>query len=299
MNRKFFKIFLSALLAGSLLFFTACPTEAEDPGETKYSTGDEGTVQELGGGVKTLSFTIPGNSAIWYFSLGAGKWLKDSSDPYTADWDLAFQDSRIILTNSGDTEKRLNSGGIGGVWFTNQTGFDAVTSPAAGTLAGTPEDPDPGFNYLPYHTDYKRFVRIMGVLHTRYLNVMTYVGYPYENTSYGGGTDSYGKKYPAGVYNGSTEEFAFAGHGYLINFDYNKKAYYVNPPLPNGGLRMPPDFEATGQVYIVRHGGGTEYSKFQVTEFFRDFSANPNTDTYTIKWYTWPEGTEGPEEPEE
>jgi hypothetical protein len=288
LNRGFFQIFFSVFLAGTLFFFTACPTEAGDPGETKPSTGDEGTVQETEGGVKTLTFTVPGNSAIWYFSLGTGKWLRDANDPYSADWDLAFQDSRIILTNSGDTESRLNSGGLGGVWFTNQTGFEAVTSPMAGTLI----DPESNFTYAPYHTDFKRHIRIMGVLHERWLNVMTYVGYPYEDTYF----TSSDLSYESGIYDGSSEKKALAGSAYLVNFDYNKKQYYINPPLPDGGLRMPPDFEATGQVYIVRHGSGVEYSKFQVTEFFRDFSANPNIDTYTIVWYTWPEGTEGPEE---
>jgi hypothetical protein len=293
MNRNFLQFLFFALLAGSLSLFTACPVEPEDPVERVVAAvPDEGTVQESESGVRTLSFTLPGDGAIWYFSLGTGKWLKDANDPYTADWDLAFQDSRIILTNSGDTEKRLSSGGLGGVWFTNQTDFDAVESPLAGTLIGAPEDPDPDFNYLPYHRDYKRHIRIMGVLHERWLNVMTYAGYRYEDTPYA----SKDPDYPSGIYDGSTEKMALSGSGYLVNFEYNKKAYYVNPPLENGGLRMPPDFEATGQVYIVRHGNGVEHSKFQVTEFYRDLASSPNTDAYTIKWQTWPEGTEAPED---
>jgi hypothetical protein len=282
MNRRFFQIFFPVFLAGTLCLFTACPTEAGDPGGTKNSTGDEGTVQKSEGEVKTLTFPVPGDSAIWYFSLGAGEWLRDAGDPYSPDWDLAFQDSRIILTNSGDTESRLNSGGLGGVWFTNTTDFEAVTSPAAKTLVD-PANPD--FDYTPYHTDFKRHVMVMGIRHERWLNVMTYAGYPNEDTPYASSDPTY----PTGIYDGSSEKMALAGNGSLVNYLYDKKQYYVNPPLPDGGLRMPPDFQATGQVYIVRHGNGVEYSKFHVKEFFRDLSVNPPTDNYTITWQVFGE----------
>jgi hypothetical protein len=92
---------------------------------------------------------------------------------------------------------------------------------------------------------------------------MTYAGYPDENTD-----------------DGLTQDTAFAGP--LVNYDYNKKQYYINPPLPNGGLRMPPDFKATKQVYIIRHGNGAEYSKLQISQFYRDL--NKLTDNYTVSW---------------
>jgi hypothetical protein len=245
------------------LFITACPTEAEDDD----TAGDnEVVITETGGGVRTLEFTVPADG-VRYFNLGAGEEVTDQARIKSADWDIAFQESRFAYTNSGDTARGLNSGGYGGIWHTGKTDFDAVTGPDE-----KKEGMDGGFDYTFLNEDTRRWLWRMGNCFERCLNVMTYAGYP-NALNEGGSKD------------GLTRETAYNATG--MNFLYNKKQYYINPPLPDGGLRMPPDFRATGQVYILRHGNGAEYSKVQITSFTRIYS--PQSDKYKITWKTFDE----------
>jgi hypothetical protein len=199
------------------------------------------------------------------------KWVTDPAVIASPDWDIAFHASRVIYTNSGDTATDLNTSGFGGVWFTNTTDFDAVT----GEVDKKTSD-DSGFDYSPYNQDIKRYVMVMGARYYRSLNVMTYAGYPYEDSPFEGIT-----------YDGSASDKALAGHDSLVNYNYDKKQYYINPPMPDGSLRMPPDFEATGQVYIIRHGNSVDHSKLQVSWFFRNLGNY--SDSYTIQWKTFDE----------
>jgi hypothetical protein len=48
-----------------------------------------------------------------------------------------------------------------------------------------------------------------------------------------------------------------------------KQQFYYNPPMPDGSLRMSPDFRPAGRVYIIRHGNGAEYSKLPIGGFIR------------------------------
>jgi hypothetical protein len=253
-------LFLIPLFTLSLLL-TACPTEAENTTDEE----DEDTIT-LAGGVYTLNFTVL-NGEVRYLNLHTAEWVTDPEIIASPDWDIAFHASRLIYTNSGDTATDLNSGGYGGVWFTNTTDFDAVSGEGDKAAADTG---NPDFDYTPYFQDVKRYVVQMATRYYRRLNVMTYAGYPDED-----------------VYSGLTEDRALAGNGYLVNYNYDKKQYYINPPMPDGGLRMPPSFQATQQVYIIRHGNAADVSKFQVTRFVRDLAAE--SDHYTVQWKTFDE----------
>jgi hypothetical protein len=237
----------------------ACPT-GDDIGGNGSGGGNDEDVLDYKDGVYTLTFTVP-NGQVRYLNLNTAEWVTDSAVIASPDWDIAFHASRLIYTNSGDTATDLNSGGFGGVWFTNATDFDAVTS------AGDKQTSDgSGFDYSPYFQDAKRWLWRMDGCSLLRLNVMTYAGYPDEATD-----------------DGLTEAKAFAGS--LVNYDYNKKQYYWNPPLPDGSLRMPPAFEATGQVYIIRHGNSADHSKLQVSWFYRNLV--DYSDSYTIQWETF------------
>jgi hypothetical protein len=252
-----FLILLFTLSLGLLL--AACPTEAENTTDGN-DKGDEDTIT-VQDGVYTLDFTVL-NEQVRYLNLSTAEWVTDPAVIASPDWDIAFHASRLVYTNSGDTAVDLDSSGYGGVWFTNTTDFDAVTGEAD---KATVDTDNPDFDYRDYFQDTKRYVMIMGAKYYNRLNVMTYAGYPDE-----------------AEYNGLVEDKALAGNGGLVSYNYDKKQYYFNPPLPDGGLRMPPDFEATKQVYIIRHGNAADFSKFQITRFVRDFS--DNSDHYTVHW---------------
>ncbi|MDR1566407.1 MAG: FMN-binding protein [Treponema sp.] len=148
-----------------------------------------------------------------------------------AGWDVAFFGSRAIYTNSGDSAADPACRAM--VWHTNKTDFEAAG------YEDRVEGPDVGFDYTPYHTDTLRW--ITGKTQ-RALNVMTYAGYQNEN-------DVDGKSEAA---------------AYDTNYLYDKRAFYKSLPGT-----MPPNFEPTGQVYIIRHADGQHYSKLQVTGFTR------------------------------
>jgi hypothetical protein len=256
-KRIFF--FPSVLLFLSLgLFLGGCPTSADDSGDEDAGLDESLTLENE---VYTLTFAIP-NGEVRYLNLNTAQWVTDPAVIASPDWDIAFHASRLIYTNSGDTAAELDTSGYGGVWFTNTTDFDAVTSEAD---KKTSDDTD--FDYSDYFQDAKRYVVIMGTKYHNRLNVMTYAGYPAE-----------------AEYNGHSADKALAGNGALVNYNYDKRQYYINPPLPGGVLRMPPEFEATGQVYIIRHGNAADHSKLQVSWFQR---YGVSEDRYTVQWKTF------------
>jgi hypothetical protein len=257
---RFFSIFLLSL--SPVLFLGGCPTSAAEDSEDEDSSRLEETI-DLENGVYTLTFQVP-EGEVRYLNLNTAEWVTGSAAIASPDWDIAFHASRRIYTNSGDTATDLDSGGYGGVWFTNTTDFDAVSSEDD---KATVDTANPDFNYELYFQDVKRHVVIMGVTYYNCLNVMSYAGYPDEDT-----------------YNGLTLDKALAGNGALVSYDYNKKQYYINPPMPDGGLRMPPQFEATGQVYIIRHGNAADFSKLQISWFQR---YGVLEDRYTVQWKTF------------
>jgi hypothetical protein len=203
--------------------------------------------------VYTLEFTIKDGEKK-YFSLSTGEEVS-GEDRFTQAWDIAFEGTRLIHTNSGDTAKALSSGGMGAVWHTDKTVFEDVT------MADAVKD-DPF--YKDYNTDTTRWLNNMMGIAARRVNVMSYAGYVDEDK-------------PAK--NGMTEATHFD-----IHHKYDKKQFYANTFQADGSMTMPPDFYTTMQVYIIKHGTGTEHSKVQVTEFTREFW---ESDTYKVIWKTF------------
>jgi hypothetical protein len=87
------------------------------------------------------------------------------------------------------------------------------------------------------------------------LNVMTYVGYPSGD----------------GLAPGTRFEYTAPDMSNMASFrpySFNKRHCYTMQG-------MPPNYEPTGQVYIVRHGDGVSYSKVQLSEVYRE-PGNPS-----------------------
>jgi hypothetical protein len=224
---------LLALILAAVLVCLGCPTDAggaeTDPG------GDETTDTSK----RTLKVQVT-DGKTRYFSLSSGKEVTDRA---STEWDIAFQETRLIHTNSGEYADFRKSGGKGGVWHTEKESFDEVSLEDA-----VKDDP----LYTPYNVDTIRWAGGMGGTIERYMNVMTFIGYLNENDQ---GID------------GKTPATAFDS-----NFLYDKKPFYRAISM---GV-----YEPTGRNYIILHGDGIHYSKIQVRIFIRDLSHN--SDTYEV-----------------
>lgn len=237
--------FMGAGLLLCALLFSACPTEADDT-----NTPVPDPVISLTGGRGELELVIP-DGDVKFFDFADGTEVKDAAIK-SRKWDIAFWASRLILTNSGVSADEYRSSGRGAVWHTEKTDFDSAALEDA-----VQDDPV----YAPYHEDVLRYATGMAGYfnrYERYMNVMTYLGYPNE------------AKNPA--MDGATMAKRFEPM-YL----YDKRSFYE----ATVGM-MPPDFRPTNRVYIIRHGDGEHYSKFQVTKFERD--SGHFVDTYKVIW---------------
>jgi hypothetical protein len=247
---------LPLLLMAALAFsFAACDMGNTDDDDDDEKKAPPPTIEktEKGGSVE---FILKDGEKI-YLSLSTGEEITGEAR-FTQAWDIAFEETRLIYTNSGDTAKTLSSGGQGAVWHTDKTAFaDVVLADAI------KNDPF----YGSYNTDTIRWTNDMQGIAPHRLNVMTYTGYDNEDQ--------------AGS-NGMTE----AAH-FTIYHRYDKKQFYANT-FTNGAMTMPPEFYTTMQVYIIRHGDGTHHSKFQVTKFVRfdpeKSLFDANSDTYGVRW---------------
>ncbi|MDR0643165.1 MAG: HmuY family protein [Treponema sp.] len=170
-QRHYFFIALVCVVS----LFLGCKTEAPGP--------------NYGGEVKELpSVSLAAADGIKYYSLSTG--LEVIGDDINSNkWDIAFSRTRLIFTNSGASAEKVNSGGQGGVWYTDKTELSGV---AIGDQKGD-----------DYTTDQKRYVTGMGGAAETILNVMSYVGYDNE-----------------GTVDGLSAENAFSG------YSYNKQQYY-------------------------------------------------------------------------
>jgi uncharacterized protein with FMN-binding domain len=175
-----------------------------------------------------------------YFSLSQGKMIATKN---TAEWDIAIESMNnfcYIYTNSGVTAAELGSGGKGGVWFTTKgTNFNAITlADRVTNLTGENTE------YADYVTDVTRYQQGMDNAVAGSMNIMTYYGYASGD--------------------GSTEASPFGwsvpGPPFSSFFEFNKKAFAEE------GNGMPPPWYPTQQVYIIGHGDGVSYSKFQITD---------------------------------
>jgi hypothetical protein len=236
---------LIVLLALSL---SGCPHE---PDEEEKKTPPP--VIALADGRGELELTLADGEEK-FFDLATGKEIANSR---SQDWDISFYATRQIRTNSGVTTREHRGRGQGAVWHTEKTDFEAAV------LADAVKD-DPV--YAAYNEDVLRYAVGMAGTNSqpdRFMNVMTYLGYPNED------------KNPSE--DGTTQAKIFQPF-YL----YNKRAFYE----ATVGT-MPPDFRVTNRVYIIRHGDGAHHSKFQVTKFVRNHDNDllgPGSDTYKVIW---------------
>jgi hypothetical protein len=208
-----------------VLGFSACPVEPEDEG----------------GDLIEISLPIDGSGTRHYYDLSTGR---EVSNPSGNTWDLALEahgGAFFVLTNSGVTAAETSSSGLGGVWFTNATDFDAVTTADQAVI------PEAGSEYAPYTADVYRYTMVMAADPVRQiLNVITYAGYPSGN--------------------GLTAETCFRYNtpgdmAVYMPYNFNKKQAY--------SMRgMPPNYTPTKEVYIVRHVVGEKYSKVQLSEVY-------------------------------
>jgi hypothetical protein len=243
MKRDKFIFGLLALFCAALLL--GCPTDADDD-DSNY-----------GGDVKTLpGVSLATGDAVQYYSLSTGEAV---ADPASADWDIAFSRTRLIFTNSGDTATALESGGEGGVWHTGKT-----------VLSDVSLDDQQAFS--PYNADKGVYLFTgMGPAPTAktVLNAMTYVGY-----EYGDGSTSDITGY---VLNEMTPDYTnYPVNGPLTSYKYDRFQYYAQA---HGDASGGPTFESTDQVYIIRHGDGTHYSKIQIVYEFAD-----SKDNWSVKY---------------
>jgi hypothetical protein len=183
-------------------------------------------------------------STVKYFSLSKSMEVS-ASKRATAEWDIALESKSGFIyayTNSGVTAAELGSGGKGGVWFVGDDAkpFNDVTL-ADRVTEYTGENAQYA-DCKDYETDVTRYQIGMSAALPGRMNIMTYYGYA--------------------VGDGLTADTAFGwstpGPPNYPFYEFNKKAIaYVE-----GG--MPPPWYPTGRVYIIRHGDGEHYSKFQI-----------------------------------
>jgi hypothetical protein len=206
------------------------------------------------GEAKTLNISVAATDGTVYYSLSTGEQVTGDAIGTNA-WDIAFKRSRLIFTNSGPTPEYkgaddapyVNSTGSGGVWHVEKTDFADVTDDDA------VEDDS---LYTPYNKDVVRYVTGMGgSAAASRLNVMTFVGYSNESEN-----------------DGLSQEKNFSAP-----YSYDKKQYYV-------GAGMPPKFDVTNQIYIIKHGDGSTYSKVQVTAYASNTADGASIDEYQIKY---------------
>jgi hypothetical protein len=236
------------------LIFSACPNGTTDNDETQKEEEEERELETEGKTITLKNIKVTGDPL--FFSLSTGKQV---TDPKSKDWDVAFPGYRQIWTNSGDSAAKYQSGGQGGVWYTDKKDFAAVTGKDDAIM----NDDDPAFQILKsFNTDKARWAIGMDTnanfvtLHKQ-INVMSFVGHGNENEPEAG----------------MSQDTAY-DETYL----YDKKQFYYN------AAGMPPIFQPTKQVYVIRHGDGVHYSKFQVTAYDR------NPDKFTVKFENLPEG---------
>jgi len=167
------------------------------------------------------------------------------TDPATQDWDIAFSyATQGILTNSGATATTQASSGAGGVWYAGTTDFDTVTSTSGADFT---ED---------FAVDTSVSVSTASQLGTStvstiVLNQMTKLDY---TSGDGSADDPFTNDASAGVYDG--------------------EAYYAY----NQGV------SASGEVYIVRHGDGTSFSKLQITSLTTSQTGSTTSRVRVIKY---------------
>jgi hypothetical protein len=225
--------------------FLGCPTEDTD--DTNYGVGE---TQEREIAVVT---GVPK-----YFSFTTGAEVTDAAKIASKEWDIAFQPSRMIYTNSGATATLTESGGQGGIWFANKTDFDKVSDG---------DRVEPTGDYAEYADFTADVVKYTSATASNRFNVMTYWGFA-------GGSGTQEDPYQTKTFDGSAT---------FVPYTYDKKNWIIMTTMtgPNGAT-----FDLTNEVYIVKHGDGTHYSKLQITNYGSEGSGMgaPVTETFNFKY---------------
>jgi hypothetical protein len=192
---------------------------------------------------------------------------QDADDPVLGGGELTV----VVATNDGTVYYSLASGekvadGATAGWdiafkrprliYTNG-GASAAASGGEGGVWHTDKtdfgavslgDKSSDTTYTSYYTDVKKWIKGMSSATETVINIMTYVGY--------------------GSGDGSSSENAFQSYA------YNQKQFYKSATMGA--------FEPTGQVYIIKHGDGSHYSKIKIEEY--ESSTANGTDTYLIRY---------------
>jgi hypothetical protein len=191
----------------------------------------------------SLNYTL--NNTLKFFSLSQGKELP-ASKSNTTEWDFAIEIITgnpfcNIYTNSGVTAEKFNTPGGARVWFTNKIEFSKVT--LADRVTDYTGDNAQYADCADYETDALRYQYGMFVTVPTVMNIMTYWGYASGD----------------GLSEATKFDWSSPGPPDQPFYEFNKMAFAYN----TGG--MPPSWEPTHQVYIIKHADGSGYSKFQIT----------------------------------
>jgi hypothetical protein len=232
------KSFLSFfVLFCAVALFLGCPTDTEEDNKN-YGIGSP----------EEKEITVTSADGTVYYSLSTGQQVSNAA---SKNWDIAFQRSRMIYTNSGATATAANSGGQGGVRFTNKTNFGSVSDEDAVETTGANAE------YADFTED---VVKYTSATASSRFNVMTYWGF-------GGGTGTQADPYTTLPFDSTNPNF--------VPYTYDKKNYVKMTSMtgPSGAT-----FELSNQVYIIKHGDGIHFSKIQITDYTSrsaDNSVNP------------------------
>jgi len=196
----------------------------------------QATSSSTSNSTKSLTVTSTSTSVYQYYDLSTGA---EVADPATQSWDIAFNSTTGgVRTNSGATASAppasatvatpSSSGGLGGVYYAGSSDFDSVTtvnSSGFGDVAATDASV-----YTSTTMD--------GVNYTTSQIVVNKI----TKLDYDGGDGTSDTPYTY-----TDLATAYGGDAY---YSYNDTTHAIS---------------ASGEVYVVRHGDGTHYSKFQVT----------------------------------
>jgi hypothetical protein len=247
---------LPILLGCVFLLFTGCPSGlTDDAVDTAFSRSAIADPFEV-------ELTLTGEDTSRYYDLATGE-VVGEDDPWDFGVEYQAATSGLVFFYTNSEESVL---GDGNIWFTDETDFDAVT---VHTQAVT-DFSDDYADYAPFVTDVRRYAQGMSYIeYDTLMNMMTYFGFPNDQVA-GAGLDE-DHPYEIIPYTPPTPLDKY------IFYNFNKRAAYKD----TGG--MPPNFEPTYQVYIIKHQPDPStavpvYSKLQVTEF----SLNSNDYSYSM-----------------
>jgi hypothetical protein len=244
-KNTFFRLLI--LLGCVFTLFIGCKEEEED--DVNYGVGSP----------KDITISVAASAGVKYYSLSSGTMTEvtEATAIASKNWDIAFQRSRLIYTNSGVTATTADSGGLGGVWYTDKTDFSKVSD--ADRVTTIPAD------YAGLNVDTTKYTAGQTGATSSQMNVMTYLGYASGS--------------------GNSSEDCYQMNPTPTGSDYSTyKAYnYDKKSAITASAGMPPVYGVSEQVYIIRHGTGDKYSKIQIADY-TSTTGSSASDTYDITY---------------